>query len=88
MKEPTKAQEKVAVKIGKYLEKVCQQEGCDIGIWLSWDDLLRAVDTMKKNPQFTEIKGELQIRWSDDDGSNDNSQEDDASGAGHCASSK
>jgi glutamine phosphoribosylpyrophosphate amidotransferase len=85
MKEPTKKQEKVAVKISKYLEKVCKQEGCDIGIWLSWDDLLRAVDTMKKNPQFTEIKGEIQIRWSDN-GSNDTDQADDASGAGHRAS--
>jgi len=65
MSEPTNKQEKTAAKVGAYLEKVCQSEGCDIAVWLSWGELLRLVDVMKSNPQVNELKLDLQIRWSD-----------------------
>jgi len=72
-------QEQVAKQVGGYLEKICKKNACNMGVWLTWEDLIRAVDYMRKNPQVGEIMYDLQIKF--ENGSNDQNKADDTIGS-------
>ena len=61
--------EKIAEKVSKELERICKKYNCEIGVWLTWRDLLHNFDLMKKDTSLNELQFGLQIRL--DDGAND-----------------
>jgi len=60
--------EKKVDQIIKELQKVCTKHGCDLGVWLTWRDLIANFEEMKKNPDFNEAFFGLQIRFKDGKG--------------------
>lgn len=59
--------EKVAEKVAGEIDKICQKYNCEIGVWLSWRDLLANFEHMKKDPNINELQFGLQIRFDADD---------------------
>ena len=54
--------EKVADKFAAELDKLCKKYGCEVGVWLSWRDLLHNFEIMKSDSNLNELKFGLQIR--------------------------
>ena len=61
--------DKIAEKVSKELERICKKYNCEIGVWLTWRDLLHNFDLMKKDTSLNELQFGLQIRL--DNGTND-----------------
>lgn len=54
--------EKVAESVSREIERICKKHKCEIGVWLSWRDLLHNFDAMKADPNLNELHFGLQIR--------------------------
>ena len=74
-----------AEKIGKELDRLCKKYDCQIGVWLSWQDILANLDMMKKN-QLDQLSFGLQIQLKNV--STDNDIKDGAVGAEHTGGSE
>jgi hypothetical protein len=57
--------DKIADKVAKEIDKICQKYNCEIGVWLTWRDLINNFDIMKKNAELNELQFGLQIRLED-----------------------
>jgi hypothetical protein len=57
--------DKIADKVSKELERICKKYNCEIGVWLTWRDLLHNFDLMKKDNSLNELQFGLQIRLED-----------------------
>ena len=54
--------DKIAEKVSKELDKLCKKYNCDVGVWLTWRDLMHNLDQMKARKGFNEAHFGLQIR--------------------------
>lgn len=54
--------EQIAAKVGKEIDRICKKYKCEIGVWLTWRDLLYNFDQVKKTPGVDELKFGLEIR--------------------------
>lgn len=54
--------EQIADKAAKEIDKICKKYNCEIGVWLSWRDLIHNFDIMKADPKINELNFGLQIR--------------------------
>lgn len=54
--------EEIAEEVADKVEKLCAEYNCEIGVWLSWRDILHNFDAMKANPELNELNFGLQIR--------------------------
>ena len=54
--------EQIAEKVGREIEAICKKHGCEVGVWLSWRDLLHNFEVMKTDPKLNELQFGLQIR--------------------------
>ena len=55
--------EKKAEVIGREVEKLCKKHGCEIGVWLTWRDLLHNFEKAKKDTNINEFHFGLQVRF-------------------------
>lgn len=54
--------EKIAESVAKEIDQICAKHKCEIGVWLTWRDLLHNFDAMKADPKINELHFGLQIR--------------------------
>jgi len=59
----------VAEKVAKEIDKIRQKYKCEIGVWLTWRDLLYNFEVMRKENGLNELHFGLQIRI--ENGNND-----------------
>lgn len=59
--------EQVANKFSADLDKLCKKYGCEVGVWLSWRDLMHNFEIMRSDPNLNELMFGLQIRIPDGD---------------------
>jgi hypothetical protein len=69
----------VADKVSREIERICKKYNCEIGVWLSWRDLMHNFDIMKKDASVNELQFGLQIRL--DNGTDDKDQKGDKGAA-------
>lgn len=72
--------EEKAQKIDQAISKLCKKYDCEIGVWLTWDDLLNNIHHLKMNPTLDHLGFTLQIKLKEN-GTNDTEQAGDTSGA-------
>ncbi len=54
--------EETAENFANDLDELCKKYGCNVGVWLSWRDMLHNFDIMKQDPKMDELHFGLQIR--------------------------
>ena len=57
--------EQIAEKVAVEIDKIEKKYKCQIGVFLTWRDLLHNFELMKKEPELNELKFGLQIRLAD-----------------------
>jgi hypothetical protein len=71
--------DQVADKVAEEIQNICIKYKCELGVWLSWIDLLNNFDLMKKDSTINELNFGLQIRL--ENGTNNQSKTSDTSTA-------
>ena len=57
--------QQTADKVAKEIDKICKKYNCELGVWLTWRDIIKNFDLMKENPELNELRFGLQIRIPD-----------------------
>lgn len=57
--------QQIAEKVAAQIQSIEKQYNCQLGVWLTWRDLLHNFDLMKKEPKLNELQFSLQIRLPD-----------------------
>ncbi len=52
----------IADEFAKELDALCKKYNCEVGVWLTWRDLLHNLDILKRDPNVNELLFGLQIR--------------------------
>ena len=55
----------IADQVTRELDAICKKYNCQLGIWLTWRDILHNLDKMKSTPGFDEAYFGIQIRLPD-----------------------
>lgn len=57
--------QQIAEEVAAQIEAIEKKYNCQLGVWLTWRDLLHNFDVMKKEPKLNELQFSLQIRLPD-----------------------